>query len=113
MFWSGDSRSASKPHAFIHRAVNRPGFPRLSSMDVLAWCRLCRPGSGRVMAIRRCWRRLLAVPGSWCLDQDERGIVAEWRAGMAQQIGTHAFKQVWADAVGAGRGQLVRRPARG
>jgi hypothetical protein len=65
------------------------------------------------MAIRRCWRRLLAVPGSWCLDQDERGIVAEWRAGMAQQIGTHAFKQVWADAAGAGRGQLGEAAGQG
>jgi hypothetical protein len=26
MFWPGDSRSASKPDAFIHRATNGPRF---------------------------------------------------------------------------------------
>jgi hypothetical protein len=65
------------------------------------------------MAIRGCWRRLLAAPGSWCLDEDERGIVVEWRAGMPQQIGTQAFKQVWVDAAGAGRGQLGEAAGQG
>jgi hypothetical protein len=39
-------------------------------------------------------------------DQNESGIVAKWRADVAQQILAYALKQVGADAVGAGPGQF-------
>ncbi len=51
-----------------------------------------------------CWLGHLAAPGGRSSHQDERGIVADCRADMPSQIVTQAFKQVWTDAVGAGRG---------
>jgi len=53
------------------------------------------------------------APDGRGLDQDERRVVVEWRAGVAEQIVTHAWQQVGADTIGAGRGELTEAGGQG
>jgi hypothetical protein len=61
--------------------------------------------SGRLRRCCLCWLWRRVAPGGRGPDQDERGIVVQACAGMAEQIVPHAFQQIGAEAVSAGPGQ--------
>jgi hypothetical protein len=95
-------------HGLWRQGGRRIRLDRPELVPIIGWSAAGPRGGpcGRLGRGCLCWLWRRVVPGGRGPDQDERGIVVQAGAGMAEQIVSHAVEQIGAQAVSAGLGQL-------